>query len=88
MAFCLPLIPEPPKDAWSMHMRKAQNFISSRLWARSKAHRVCFVAGQDVQDGVLTSAALLKHNHPDLLPVKLKGAETLSSRPPPRVALC
>lgn len=46
---------------------------------QSKAHRLLFITGKNVQYGVLTTAALLKHNHSNLLPVKLKGTKTLNS---------
>lgn len=40
---------------------------------QTKAHRFSFVAREDVQYGVLPSAALLEHDHPALLLVKLNG---------------
>lgn len=38
-----------------------------------QAHRLSFAAWEDVQDGVLSSAALLEHHHATLLLIKLKG---------------
>lgn len=38
-----------------------------------QAHRLSFAAWEDVQDGVLPSAALLEHHHAALLLIKLKG---------------
>lgn len=38
-----------------------------------QAYRLSFAAWEDVQDGVLSSAALLEHHHAALLLIKLKG---------------
>lgn len=37
-----------------------------------RAHRLSLATWQDVQDGVLPSAALLEHHHANLFLVKLK----------------
>lgn len=37
-----------------------------------RAHRLSLATWQDVQDGVLPSAALLEHHHANLFLIKLK----------------
>lgn len=42
---------------------------------KQKAHRLSFLAGEDIQYGVLPSAALLEHDHPALLLIELQVTE-------------